>query len=193
MQLKTYSKIVAAGMIVGAVALGGVACSSTPSSLPPTVTQTATQTITQPVTVTVTPLAASSPVAKNLILSSDMVAGSGGTVPPTSSCVLASQFKLGNQVVFRIRVYDPVTGQPMDDKALSSVTVTLPDGQSFKAKYSGHPSKAPLDSFWATSWVIPANYPTGTLSYKTTATSIDGRTGAFDNFNVQPSLLTVVQ
>jgi len=176
MQVKKVGKIVTAVIFMGAIALAGAACSSA-----------AAQSAPQAQTV------ANTQVAKNLILSSDMVIGSGGTAAPTSSCVLTSQYKPGNQVVFRLRVYDPVTGKAMDDKAVSSVTVSLPDGQSFTAKYGGHPAKTPVDSFWATSWVIPNNYPSGTLSYKATATAADGRTGAFDNFNVQPSLLTIVQ
>jgi hypothetical protein len=132
-------------------------------------------------TSTVTPQA-----AKNLILSSDMVSGGGG-------CVLDNVYKPGQEVVFRVRVYDPVTGEQMDNKALSSVTVSLPDGQSFTANYGAHPSTNPTDHFWTAAWTIPANYPTGTLAYTETATAADGRTGTFDNFNVQPSLLTIVQ
>lgn len=174
MQFKNFWKIGTALIFIGAIALAGAACSSVNA-------QTQTQ------------KASTVQAAKNLILSSDMVIGTGGTLKPSSSCVLTSQYKSGSQVVFRIRVYDPVTGQPMDDKTLSGVTIALPDGQSFTAKYGGHPAKTPVDSFWATSWVIPDNYPTGTLSYKANATAIDGRTGAFDNFNVQPSFLTVIQ
>ena len=176
MQLNKIGKIITAVIFMGAIAVAGAACSSSAAQAQPQA-----------------PAAAAPQAAKNLILSSDMVNGSGGTPAPATSCVLTSQYKPGSQVVFRLRVYDPVTGKAMDDKALSAVTVSLPDGQSFTAKYSGHPAKTPLDSFWATSWVIPNNYPTGTLSYKATATAVDGRTGTFDNFNVQPSLLTIVQ
>ncbi len=180
MQMKKTWKIVLAVLSIGVISLAGVACSGNAAAQG------------QPGNA-VSQSSSNVQAAKNLILSSDMVSGSGGTVKVATSCVLTSQYKPGNQVVFRMRVYDPVTGQPMDDKALSSVTVSLPDGQTFTAKYSGHPAKTPADSFWATSWVIPDNYPTGTLSYKATATATDGRTGVFDNFNVQPSLLTIVQ
>jgi hypothetical protein len=134
-----------------------------------------------------------SSAAKTLFLNSDMVVGSGGTVKPATSCVLDSQYKRGAQVVWRIKVYDPATGKPLDDKALASVSVTLSDGEKFDAKYGGHPAKTPTDSFWATSWIIPDTYPTGSLQYTITAKSTDGRTGQFDNFNVAPSALTVVQ
>lgn len=163
MELKRFWKFIMAGVLIGAIAVVTAACSG--SSTPP---------------------AATTQVAKNLILSSDMVSGGSG-------CVLDNVYKPGEEVVFRIRVYDPVTGEPMDNKALSSVTVSLPDGQSFTANYGGHPSTNPVDHFWAAGWTIPANYPTGTITYTETATAADGRTGTFDNFNVQPSLLTVVQ
>jgi hypothetical protein len=165
MKLKRSWKLIMAAVLIGAIAMAAAACSgsSSPSST------------------------ASPQAAKNLILSSDMVTGGSG------GCVLDNVYKPGDEVVFRIRVYDPATGDQMDNKALSSVTVSLPDGQSFTANYGGHPSTNPLDHFWATSWVIPDNYPTGTITYAATATAVDGRTGTFDNFNVQPSLLTIVQ
>jgi hypothetical protein len=175
MQIKKIWKFITAGALIGAIAIGGAACSSTSAQTAPAAP------------------AANVQAATNLILNSDMVIGSGGTVKVSSSCVLASQYQRGNQVVFRVRVYDPATGKQLDDKALSSVTIALPDGQTFTAKYGGHPAKTPVDSFWATSWVIPDNYPTGTLNYTATAKATDGRTGTFDNFNVQPSLLTVIQ
>ena len=170
MQIKKLWKYAAAVTLIGMIAIAGAACSKSPAAAPP-----------------------SPQVAKNLILSSDMVTGSGGSVKANASCVLNSQYRRGNQVVFRVRVYDPVTGKPMDDKPLSSVIVSLPDGQTFNAKYSGHPANTPADYFWATSWVIPDNYTTGTLSYQATAKSVDGRSGTFDTFNVVPSLLTVIQ
>lgn len=164
MRIGKILKFITAGVLVGAMAIGVAACSS-----------------------------ASAQASKNLILSADMVIGSGSTPAPAKACVLQSTFKRGQEVVFRIRVYDPATGNQMDDKALSSVTVSLPNGQTLKASYSGHPATNPVDHFWAVSWKIPANYPTGTISYTATAMATDGRTGTFDNFKVTPSLLTIVQ
>jgi hypothetical protein len=164
MRLKKSWKLITAGVLIGAIAVVAAACSGSTQPTPTSSIQ----------------------AAKNLILSSDMVSGGGG-------CLLDNVYKPGDEVVFRIRVYDPATGDQMDNKALSSVTVSLPDGQSFTANYGAHPSTNPLDYFWTAAWTIPANYPTGTISYTETATAVDGRTGTFDNFNVQPSLLTIVQ
>jgi hypothetical protein len=106
------------------------------------------------------------------------------------SCVDAGHFPRNSQIVWRVRVVDPLTGQGMDD-TLVSVQVKLGDGQVIDLKYGDHPKNTPTDSFWAGSFNIPADYPSGTLSYEVAATGTDGRTGVFKPFNVASSLLTI--
>ena len=125
--------------------------------------------------------------AKTLILSADTVM--------SGTCVLSNQFKAGDTITFRIKVYDPTTGQTMDDKALKNVSIGF-GSQKLDAAYSGHPggaSATPTDHFWAYCWKVPAGYPTGALNYQITATANDGRTGTFSEFNVAPSLVTITQ
>jgi predicted transcriptional regulator len=133
--------------------------------------------------------------AQGLVLQADAVMGSTGAPSPQDICVASSRFQQGEEVVFRVKVYDPATGQAMDDQAVDSVVVTLEDGQTFNATYGGHPGgpgAIPTDYFWSAVWNIPANYPTGSAPYTVTAESKDGRSGTFNDFNVDPSLLTVV-
>ena len=94
-----------------------------------------------------TVVAAQPPAVQTLILQSDAVIGAAGVKNPADICVESSRFPQGGDVVWRIKVYDPATGQPMDDKALDSVVVSLKDGQTFKAAYGGHPGQpgAPAD------------------------------------------------
>lgn len=168
MQLRRLWKAGMVAALIGTVALVAAACTgSQPSPTPQ--------------------------VAKNLIVYADTVTGSGGTLKAAAVCVLGSQFKRGSHVVWRVKVYDPATGQPMDDTTLNSVQVKLPDGQVFDAKYGDHPANNPTDQFWATSWVIPDNYATGSLPYEVAVQGVDGRTGKFTEFNVAPSLLTIIQ
>src|SRR5262245_44283208 len=66
--------------------------------------------------------------ARKLFIEGDIVRGltrNGATGPV---CVLASQFKRNENVVFRMRVTD-LYGKQLDDKALKSIVVELSDGQ----------------------------------------------------------------
>ena len=107
-------------------------------------------------------------------------------------CVLANQFKRKEAVAWRIRVLDQ-TGKNLDEKALKSVVDELSDGQKLPAKFGPHPPRGtPTDFFWSLQWVIPADYPTGSLVYKVVATDLDGRTQTWEPFKRAPTQLTVI-
>lgn len=112
--------------------------------------------------------------------------GSGG-----AHCVLASQYKHGDEVVFRVRVLDK-NGDPVTDKDLKSLVVTLSSGEEFPMRYGGHPHDNPVDNFWTAGWKIPADYPAGTLTYQVVATTAGDDTESWAPFNVAPSQLTVL-
>lgn len=132
-------------------------------------------------------------VQEPLVIQADTVSGplnipeeEGGAV-----CVQQSRFARNSEIVWRARVIDPVTGEELGDDTLSSVVVNLGDGQTLEMRYGPHPRENPTDSFWTTSFDIPADYPTGTLDYEIVATGPDGETASFRPFDVAPSLLTV--
>ncbi len=130
--------------------------------------------------------------AQKLFFEGDMVRGAGpGLAGP--GCVLTSQFKRNEMVVWRIRVLDPKTGKPVDEKGLKHLEVQLPDGQKFEGHYGPHPKGKTDDFFWTVSWKVPQSYPTGTIAYKVVATGQDGRTTTWEPFKVQLSQLTVMQ
>jgi hypothetical protein len=123
----------------------------------------------------------------------DMVLGTPQPGVKAPVCVLTSQFKRGDMVVWRIRVLDPATGHGLDDKALKNVEVRLPNGQKFAARYGGHPPKGtPTDYFWSAAWRIPADYPTGSLSYTVNAAGQQGRSATWQPFKMALSQFTVV-
>lgn len=132
------------------------------------------------------PVHAQSAQAPEFAFEGDMVLG--------HACVLTSQFKHFQSIVWRIRVTDPKTGKNMDDKSLKSLVVELSDGQKFPMKYKGHPAGAnpPTDHFWSTSWQIPESYPTGSFSYKVVALGLDGQETDWEPFKVAASQLTIV-
>lgn len=129
-----------------------------------------------------------------LIIMSDIVEGSKN-VPKDQvaqrSCVLSSRFPRNSQIVFRTRIYDPVTGDLMDDSVMKSAQVQLANGVTITMKYGKHPKTPPNEYYWTGSWVIPKDQPTGTLTYTIVATDKQGRTGEFKPFGIQTSLPTI--
>lgn len=123
----------------------------------------------------------------------DTVRGVPPTGPTGTPCVLSSQFKHKEEVVWRVRVVDAKSGKPIDDKGLKSVVIALADGQTVPMRYDGHPNRGPkTDNFWSSSWVIPDAYPTGSFSYKVVATDKQGHATSWEPFKVAPSQLTVI-
>lgn len=136
---------------------------------------------------------------KTLALIGDTVRGTAGLLEEEKSvltCVVMSKFPQGGRIVWRIRVFDPVTSRALDDKGLASVTLTLPDGKTQAFKYGPHggTKEAPTDFFWVSAYTVPADYPTGIFSYKVDAKSVEGATGTFgfDYFKVPSGQLTIV-
>jgi hypothetical protein len=134
--------------------------------------------------------------AAPLFIEGDIVRGNTPTGLTGPVCVLTNQFKRKEKVVFRIRVRD-VTGTPLDDKALKGIVVELSDGQTFAAEYRARPPLSvrkalglsePVDYFWSAAWLIPEDYPTGSLSYNVVATDLQGHTRTWTPFKDPRSL-----
>jgi hypothetical protein len=128
---------------------------------------------------------------KRLFFEGDMVrSNQPGQAGPF--CVLASQFKRKEAVAWRIRVLDS-SGQQMGDKELKSVVVELSDGQKLTTKFGPPPPRGTAtDHFWSVQWIVPADYPTGSLVYKVVATDTQGRFQTWEPFKRGPTQLTVV-
>jgi hypothetical protein len=147
----------------------------------------------------VTPAAAAAP--KFLIVTGDTIRSNYKLNPeqiqltyPGIHCTQQSRFPQGGRIVWRMKVIDPTTGKPLDDKAIASFTITFPDGKSDKFAYGGHggTKEAPQDYLWAVGYTIPTDYPTGAFNVKIEAKSVDGATGTFDQFKVTPAQRTIV-
>jgi hypothetical protein len=128
--------------------------------------------------------AAAAQEARKMFIEGDIVRGNtpNGITGPV--CVLANEFKRKENVIFRIRVRD-IAGQPLDDKSIKSIVVELSDGKTYRADYRARPPEAvrprlgltgPIDYFWSAAWLIPQDYPTGSLSYRVVATDMQGNT-----------------
>ncbi len=140
--------------------------------------------------------AAPAAAASRIYIYADTVIGSKGMSTdevPLRSCTEQSRFAPGEELGWRIKVYDAATGQELKDTDMASVQIKLGDGQTFDGKYAGHGKPQPTDFFWSKFWVVPEGYPTGLLPYTITATTTDGRTAEFTsaNINIDSSKLTI--
>jgi hypothetical protein len=107
-------------------------------------------------------------------------------------CVLKNQYKRKEAIAWRIRILDQA-GAVADEKVLKNVVVVLGNGQEIPAKYGPHPPRGQAtDYFWSLHWIIPADFPTGSLGYKVVATWPDGTSQTWEPFKRQPTQLTVI-
>ncbi len=120
-----------------------------------------------------------------LAIQADTVLGGG-------PCVLSSNFKPNDKVVFRMRVIDTATGEALTEGGLQKLVVQMPDGTEFTPKYGPHPPKDVAGYYWTYAWTIPADYPTGSHPYKVVATSLSGEVVTFVPFEAPSSQLTIV-
>lgn len=137
------------------------------------------------------PSAAPAPV--KLVLQADTVWGPKNIAKADLKgkvCVQRNLFARNEEIVWRVKVIDSATGQPMDDQALTSVAVKLPD-QTLDLHYGPHPKDNPVDFFWTVGYLIPMDHPSGELPYTIEATAKDGRTGTFEQFGVSLARLTI--
>jgi hypothetical protein len=137
-----------------------------------------------------------SPVVTSLAIHADTVQGPANLTDDERAagavCVQKNRFARNEEVVWRVRVTDPLTSEPMDDQALSVVIVKLPD-QELAMRWGPHPRDNPVEFFWTVAWDVPEDYPSGQLPFTVEATATDGRTGAFEQFGVAPARLAITE
>lgn len=131
--------------------------------------------------------------APRYFFEADTVRGVPPTGPTGAPCVLSSQFKHKEEVVWRVRVLDAKTGKSVDDKGLKSLAIEMSNGQKVEMRFGEHPNRGPkTDRFWSGAWSVPESFPTGSLTYKVIATDKQGKATSWEPFKIAPSQLTVI-
>jgi hypothetical protein len=128
-----------------------------------------------------------------LAISGDMVLGVTPRIKGPPPCVLSSEYRKGEMVVFRARVTDAHTGQALDASGVASVTLEVSNGQKFPMKFGPHPPKNSTDNFWTAAWMIPEDHPTGSFTYKVIATNKNGASFTWEPFKIVASNLTIIE
>jgi hypothetical protein len=130
--------------------------------------------------------------AADIFIEGDMVRGRPQEGATGATCVLTSQFKRLEHVVWRIRVKS-ADKKELDSKGVKGVVIKLADGQTFPMSYGPHPRNPPqTDAFWATSWAIPAAFPTGSIGYKVVVTDLEGKEHEWTPFKINLSALMII-
>jgi plastocyanin len=126
--------------------------------------------------------------ATTLIMYGDVVLFAGQDNP--ENCTEKSRFKRGDPVGFRATAIDPVTGK-VDDGA--QLTVRLANGEGVQMMYRGGTGPSAHPGLWTGKWVVPDDAPTGVMHYTIEAKDSQGRTAVWEPFQIEPSILTIVQ
>src|SRR5437016_14166777 len=86
--------------------------------------------------------AADAQQAQKLFIDGDIVRGNTAMGATGPICVLNSQFKRGQNAVFRMRVRT-VNGELLDEKGTKGLTVELTHGRQLNPRYGAHPPRSP--------------------------------------------------
>ncbi len=122
----------------------------------------------------------------NYYMQADAVRGAEGT-PQGAVCVPNSVFLPGESIVWRAKIFDSHTGEVLTGGQIKELGITMQvsvsNGQTVDLHYGSHPPdpKAPKHGmYWSGHWVVPADAPTGTLTYTLTAKDAQGNTTTFE-------------
>ena len=101
---------------------------------------------------------------------------------PTQPCIQSGVFKRGMKMVVRFEILDTKSGKRVTDKDGATIRLVLPHGEEVPGRWAVRGAGAALpDSawMWDTSWDIPPDYPVGSLDYRITIATKDGRKMTF--------------
>jgi hypothetical protein len=107
-------------------------------------------------------------------------------------CVPNTRFARNQKISWLIKVIDPRTGEYLGADDLGQVEVRLASGEVIEARYGPRPRDNPTDFYWANGWLIPEDYPAGTLRYSVTAEALDGRTGRQVEFETPSTFIVIL-
>jgi len=100
-------------------------------------------------------------------------------------------FAPGSTVVFRSYAVDPKSRSIVAPKLVKYFYVSIPNQPPLKYKYDPAAPGASTGLPWTATWTVPANYPQGTVAFKTLLKLTTKRQGQFIQMPVSTSMLTI--
>jgi hypothetical protein len=111
------------------------------------------------------------------------------TVVPDGT--MNNYFAPGSTVVFRSYAVDPKSRSIVEPKLVKYFYVAIANQPPLKYKYDATAPGASKGLPWTATWIVPADYPQGTVSYRSLLKLTTKRQGQFIQMPVSPSMLTI--
>lgn len=129
------------------------------------------------------PALAQAPDKLNVFLYVDTVNGSRpapGTERRPIGCTQWTNWKRGEQVVFRIWGSVADTGAILNTENVKYAYVSIPGQPNLKLNWGPHGPQTNRVWFWTTAWVVPADYPLGSLKARIVFKTEENKFGRYD-------------
>ncbi len=128
------------------------------------------------------PALAQVPQKLNVFLYVDTVNGTRpvGAKPRPIGCTQTNVFQRGEQVVFRVWGTEAQTTQVLSTENVKYAYVKIPGQPNLKLNWGAHGSPTNRVWFWTTPWVIPADYPLGSVTARIVFKTEANKFGLYD-------------
>jgi hypothetical protein len=129
------------------------------------------------------PALAQAPDKLNVFLYVDTVNGSRpapGTERRPIGCTQWTNWKRGEQVVFRIWGSVADTGAILNTENVKYAYVSVPGQPNLKLNWGPHGAQTNRVWFWTTAWIVPADYPLGSLKARIVFKTEENKFGRYD-------------
>ena len=103
-----------------------------------------------------------------------------GAKPRPIGCTQTNTFKRGEQVVFRIWGSEAATGAILSTENVRYAYVKLPGQPNLKLNWGAHGASTNRVWFWTTPWIVPADYPLGSLTARIVFKTEESKFGLYD-------------
>ncbi len=126
---------------------------------------------------------AETPTKLDVFLYVDTVNGSRpvGAKPRPISCTQTNSFKRGEQLVFRVWGSEAATGDILSTENVKYAYVKIPGQPNMKLNWGAHGTQSNRVWFWTAAWIIPADYPLGTTTFRIVFKTESDKFGQYDH------------
>lgn len=95
-------------------------------------------------------------------------------------CSQANVYKRGEQVVLRVWGFDLSTSTTLSTDNVDTATYSIPGQPTATLGYGAHGSVGNKVFFWASPWIVPADFPLGDVTIHVAFKTDAGKSGTFD-------------